>query len=286
MRFPWERMGDHARSCRTRGDVDGVARVIDEASRDRSAFRLSLVVPCYNEAANIRRGVLDTVSALTADDERFQEVLVVDDGSTDASRALVTAASQGRPKFALIENPHQGKALAVITGIQRARSDFVMFSDMDLATPLAEADKLIAEAARGYDIVIGSRRTERVGAPLHRKALAWGLLAVRDHLLGLDELRDTQCGFKLFRRPVALDIIRRLRVFTSTRRVFGSSVSAAFDLEFLLIATQLHYRIKEVPVAWRHVENRSVRVVKDSVETLADIVRIAYFARTHRYTRA
>jgi hypothetical protein len=61
-------------------------------------------------------------------------------------------------------------------------------------------------------------------------------------------------------------------------------VSAAFDLEFLLIATQLRYRIKEVPVAWRHVENRSVRVIKDSVEALADIGRIAYFARTRRYT--
>ena len=98
-------------------------------------------------------------------------------------------------------------------------------------------------------------------------------------------MRDTQCGFKLFRRQVALDVIRRLRVFTPTRRAFGSSVSAAFDLEFLLIARQLHYRIKEVPVTWRHVENRSVRVVKDSLETLADIVKIAYYARTGRYTR-
>ena len=270
---------------RARGDVDGVARVIDEASRDRSAFRLSLVVPCYNEAANIRRGVLDTISALTADDERFQEVLVVDDGSTDASRALVTAASQGRPKFALIENRHQGKALAVITGIQRARSEFVMFSDMDLATPLGEVEKLIAEAQRGFDIVIGSRQTQRVGAPFHRKVLARGLLTARDVLLSLDELRDTQCGFKLFRRAVALDIIQRMRVFTPTRRALGSSVSAAFDLEFLLIATTLHYRIKEVPVAWRHVENRSVRVVKDSFEALADMVKIAYFARTRRYTQ-
>jgi hypothetical protein len=84
---------------------------------------------------------------------------------------------------------------------------------------------------------------------------------------------------------VALDIIGRLRVFTPTRHVLGSSVSAAFDLEFLLIATQLQYRIKEVPVAWRHVENRSVGVIKDSFEALADIGRIAYFARTGRYTQ-
>ena len=248
-------------------------------------FRLSLVIPCYNEGPNIRRGVLNTVGAFTAEDDRFCEVIVVDDGSTDASRDLIAAAAHRFPKLALVESRHQGKARAVIAGIQRAQSEFVMFSDMDLATPLAEAEKLFAEARRGYDIVIGSRRTQRLGAPLHRKALAWGLLTVRAHLLGLDELCDTQCGFKLFRRQVALEIIRRLRVFTPARRVFGSSVSAGFDLEFLLIATQLNYRIKEVPVAWRHVENRSVRVVKDSCEALADIARIAYFARTGRYTR-
>jgi glycosyltransferase involved in cell wall biosynthesis len=246
---------------------------------------LSLVIPCYNEAANLRRGVLDTLGAFTEGDPRFAEVIVVDDGSTDVSRKLIAAAARRFPKLALVENRHQGKALAVITGIRRAGSEHVMFSDMDLATPLSEAEKLIAEAHRGYDVVIGSRLTERPGAPLHRKVLAWGLLAVRDRLLGLAALRDTQCGFKLFRRQVALDIIRRLRVFTSTRHVLGSSVSAAFDLEFLLIATQLGYRIAEVPVVWRHVENRSVRVVKDSLEALADIARIAYYARTGRYTR-
>ena len=251
----------------------------------RGAFRLSLVLPCYNEAENIRRGVLGTVSALTADDERFQEVLVVDDGSTDASRDLVRAAIRGRPKFALIENRHQGKALAVITGIQRARGEFVMFSDMDLATPLGEVEKLIAEALRGFDVVIGSRQIERPGAPVRRRVLARGLLTARDILLGLEDLRDTQCGFKLFRRAAALDIIRRMRVFTPARRAVGSSVSAAFDLEFLLIATTVGYRIREVPVTWRHVENHSVRMVKDVLETLADMVKIAFFARTHRYAR-
>ena len=245
---------------------------------------LSLVIPCYNEAANIGRGVLDAVGDFTAADDRFREVIVVDDGSTDRSPALVSLAVRRFPKFALVENRHQGKALAVIAGIRQARSDHVMFSDMDLATPLTEAEKLFAEAQRGYDIAIGSRLTQRPGAPFQRKALAWGLLTVRDRLLGLRALRDTQCGFKLFRRDVALDVIGRLRVFTSRRRVVGSSVSAAFDLEFLLVATLLHYRIAEVPVIWRHVENRSVRVVKDSVEALVDIVRIAYFARTGRYT--
>lgn len=251
---------------------------------DPTPLGVSLVIPCYNEAANIGRGVLDTVGGYTAADERFGEVIVVDDGSTDASRALIAAAARRFPKLGLVENRHQGKALAVITGIRQARSDHVMFSDMDLATPLAEAEKLFAEAQRGYDLVIGSRLTRRPGAPFHRKALAWGLLIVRDRLLGLQALRDTQCGFKLFRRRVALDIIGRLRVFTSTRRVLGSSVSAAFDLEFLLVATLLHYRIAEVPVTWRHVENRSVSVVKDSMEALVDIARIAYFARTGRYT--
>jgi dolichyl-phosphate beta-glucosyltransferase len=261
----------------------------DAAIRDTPAgppLRLSLVVPCYNEAGNLRRGVLDTLGAFTAGHEAFAEVLIVDDGSTDESRALILATARRFPKLQLVTNHHQGKALAIITGIQRAQSDYVMFSDMDLAAPLPEVEKLLAQARCGYDIIVGSRHRRRPGAPLYRKALAWGLRRVRDGLLGLDELRDTQCGFKLFRRQPAVDVIRRLRVFTPARQAFGSSVSAAFDLEFLLIARQLHYRIVEVPVAWRHVENRRVRVVKDSLETLVDIAKIAYFARTGRYARS
>jgi glycosyltransferase involved in cell wall biosynthesis len=221
---------------------------------------LSLVVPCYNDAVNLQRGVLDTLGAFTVPHQDFEEVLIVDDGSTDASRALIADGIRPFAKLALIENGHQGKALAVISGIQRARGDWVMFSDMDLATPLDEAEKLMAEARGG---------------------LPW----VRDLLLGLREFRDTQCGFKLFRRQTALDVIRRLRVFTPARRARGASVSAAFDLEFLVVARQLRYRIAEVPVSWRHVETRRVRVMKDSLETLVDMIRIAYFMRSGGYTR-
>ena len=249
------------------------------------SFRLSLVVPCYNEVANIRRGVLEMLGAFTEADDRFLEVIVVDDGSTDTSRELTAAAARRFSKFGLVENRHQGKALAVIAGIRRARSEYVMFSDMDLATPLTEAEKLFAEAQRGYDLVIGSRLTERPGAPFHRRALAWGLLTVRDRLLGLATLRDTQCGFKLFRRPSPST---SSGACACSRRPAASSAPPCPPPSIWSSSSwppSCATGSRRSRWLWRHVENRSVRVVKDSVEALADIARIAYFARTRQYTR-
>lgn len=246
-------------------------------------MKISLVIPCYNEAGNIQKGVLDKIGNFTRHDERFTEILIVDDGSTDESRHAIKEYLSVFPKFKLIENHHQGKAIAVITGIQRAESEYVMFSDIDLATPLEESSKLIEGIEQGFEIVIGSRTTRRAGAPLSRKVLAVGFIIIRNFLIGLNGIKDTQCGFKIFQRTAAIDIIKRLEVFTAKRTVSGSSVSAGFDLEFLYLATKLKYKIKEVPVHWKHVENRSVNFIKDSLETLEDIARIKYYSVSGKY---
>ena len=161
-------------------------------------MNISLVVPCYSEEANLQKGVLDKIGNFTRDDSRFAEVIFVDDGSIDSSRHIIKEKYLGKfPKLRLIENEHQGKAYAIITGICKAKGDFVLFSDVDLATPIEEAEKLIKEAQNGYPIVIGSRNTHRKGAPFLRKLMAVGFIIVRDILIGLSGIRDTQCGFKL-----------------------------------------------------------------------------------------
>lgn len=246
--------------------------------------KISLIIPCYNEHANIQKGVLDKYGNYTKLDERFQEVLIVDDGSSDDSKKAIKEEYLPLfPKFKLIENPHQGKAYAVIRGILESESDYVMFSDIDLATPIEEAEKLIAPLAHGYEIVIGSRNSERKGAPLTRKIMALGMIFIRSFIIGLKGVKDTQCGFKLFHRKAALDIIHSLKVFNSRHDVMGSSVSAGFDLEFLFLAQKKRYKIKEIPVTWTHVETKNVNFISDSIETLKDILRIKLYDLAHKY---
>lgn len=238
-------------------------------------MHISLIVPCYNEEANIQKGVLDKIGNYTKDDKRFIEIIIVDDGSSDSSRAVIkNKYLKIFPKFNLVENSHQGKAFAVFTGIRKAKGDYVIFTDIDLATPIDEAEKLIDKTKAGGQIVIGSRNTNREGAPLMRKIMAKGFIFVRNIVIGLKGIKDTQCGFKLFERKAALAIIERLQVFHDKRIAKESSVTAGFDIELLFVGQKLGYRIVEVPVIWRHVETKNVNFIRDSLETLVDILKI------------
>ena len=158
-----------------------------------------------------------------------------------------------------------------------------MFSDIDLATPIEESEKLIEQAEKNFDIVIGSRSGHREGAPLTRKIMALGMIFIRNYIVGLHGIRDTQCGFKLFNTEAARTVISHLQVFKDRHNAEGSSVSAGFDLEFLFLASRLGYSIKEVPVIWRHVETKNVTIVKSSLEGLKDILSIKWYEILKKY---
>lgn len=245
-----------------------------------------MILPCYNEELNIQKGVLDKVGNYTSSDLRFVEVLIVDDGSTDQTRKLIKDHYLGRfAKFRLIARKHQGKAYALRAGIEAARGDWVAFSDFDLATPIEEMEKLIRVARKGHSIIIGSRKGHRQGAPLMRKVMAVGFMVLRDLFIGLKGIHDTQCGFKMFRKDLAMNILDKLQVFGRPHEVKGSSVSAGFDLEFLFLAGKLGERIIEVPVTWHHVETKNVNFVKDSLETIADLYKIKLLDLKGKYNR-
>ena len=161
--------------------------------------------------------------------------------------------------------------------------DFVLFADMDLATPIEESKKIFREFDRGKKIVIGSRASRRKGAPISRKLQSKGFNIVRNMLMGLSGIDDTQCGFKGFNRKASLEIINRLLVFTEDRQVSGPSVSAGFDLEFLFVARKLGYEIVEVPVKWRHAETKKVSLVKDSIETIRDLIKMRMYEFQGKY---
>ena len=235
---------------------------------------LSIVIPAYNEETNIRLGALENVFRYLEDKSYGWEVVIVNDGSSDGTKALIEEFIQRKRGFRLINNPHQGKAATVITGIIASQGDIILFSDLDQATPLKEFEKLLPWFEKGYDVVIGSREIRREGAPLLRRLMASGFIILRTLILGLRGITDTQCGFKAFRREAARDIFRQLTIYGKQKIVSGSMVTAGFDIELLYLAKTLGYKIKEVGVEWHYVETRRVNPILDSWQGFLDILRI------------
>ncbi|MBI4062469.1 glycosyltransferase [Candidatus Gottesmanbacteria bacterium] len=235
---------------------------------------LSIVIPAFNEETNIRLGALHKVSRYLENVPYTWEVIVVDDGSSDATATLIDEFVKQNRGFGVIHNTHQGKAATVIAGVRRARGDIVLFSDLDQATPLSQVEKMLPWFERGFDVVIGSRNSRREGAPMLRLVMARGFMILRSIILGLSGITDTQCGFKAFRRPMALRIFDRLSLYAKGREVVGSMVTAGFDIELLYISKLLGYRIKEVPVEWHYVETRRVNPIVDSWQGFMDILKI------------
>lgn len=238
------------------------------------AIDVSIIIPAYNEETNIRLGALDKVARYLDTRQYTWEVIVVDDGSTDNTLALLGESIGHNSHFRIIKNPHQGKAATVISGIQSSEGDIVLFTDLDQATPLKESEKILPWFNRGYDVVIGSRQGKREGAPFFRRVMARGFMVLRTIVLGLKGISDTQCGFKAFKREVAQKIIQRLSIYGKKRTVKGAMVTAGFDIELLFLAKMLGYKIKEVPVEWHYVETRRVNPITDTLQGFSDIMRI------------
>jgi len=133
----------------------------------------------------------------------------------------------------------------------------------------------------GYDVVIGSR-SGRKGAPVIRKVMASGFSFLRSIVLRLP-YKDTQCGFKAFKRQAARDIFGKLKVFKENEKTTGASVSAGFDLEVLYIARKLKLKVIDVPVLWHHMEGTKVNPIKDSWEGLRDLFRVRINALMGKY---
>lgn len=225
--------------------------------------------------ANLQKGVLEKVKVFL-DKEKFPyEVIVVDDGSTDGSVEFIKKFAAENTEFYLIQNPHMGKGGAVTTGMLKTKGKYVLFTDMDQATPIEEIDKILPYFDEGYDIVIGSRSTTRKGAPFSRKVISYGSIVLRKAFVGLRGISDTQCGFKAFTNKAAKDLFQRMYdIHHGYQKIIGSAVTSGFDVELLYIAQKKGYKIKEVPVRWLYVETRRVSPIHDSIEGVFDLLRI------------
>ena len=235
---------------------------------------LSIVVPAFNEAARIGSS-LQKIDEFMRGSSMTYEVIIVDDGSTDETSAIV---NQSKLRVLRLVQNHQnhGKGFAVRQGVLAATCNYVLFTDADLSAPIAESSKLLDVALReDADVVIGSRAVDRSYIEKHQSpsrelgGVVFNLM-VRS-ILGL-RLHDTQCGFKLFHRQ-------------KSRRVFERQTTAGFgfDPELLFLARRYGLRIREVPVQWSHSEGSKVHFMKHAIIMFFDLLRIRWNALTGKY---
>jgi glycosyltransferase involved in cell wall biosynthesis len=237
--------------------------------------QLSIVIPAYNESARIENA-LDRVLSCIAERNWDAEVLVVDDGSKDDTAAIVQRWMAVHPRLHLIQNPgNKGKGYSVRNGLLQAAGEIVMFTDADLSAPMEEAERLIAALEYGADVAIGSRWMDRtrqtIHQPLYRQFFGRCFNWVTRRVMGLP-FKDTQCGFKAFKRPVAQIIFRLQRI-----ERWG------FDPEILFIARKLGYEIREVPVTWGHDERSRMSYLKDGMKMLEEMAIIRGNSIAGRY---
>jgi len=231
---------------------------------------ISIIIPVYNEPYSKLKNICYVEKYFLSKNIR-PEIIIVDDGSTKNIGDLADIAIKN-PHFKIINlKENRGKGYVCKIGIERSTKPLILMTDTDLSTPIEEFEKLY-EHINEYDIVIGSRyRSPDIVQPWQRK-----IVSVCAHivigLLLLPKIKDTQCGFKLFKR----DSINQIIPYQTINR-FG------FDAEILYIAKLQNQKVKEVPVKWVHGPGSTVYLWKDSTKTFFEILSIKFNSLTGRY---
>ncbi len=239
-------------------------------------MKFSIVIPAYNEEKNIRKSLAKVFDYLEEKDFKG-EVIVVDDGSGDNTVSEVREFYGGREDLKLLEKPHRGKGFAVRDGVLAASGDYILFSDADLATPIEDADRLLMWLRdHDFSVAVASRQgfgAKRVDEPGYRHIIG-RVFNFIIKLVALPGIEDTQCGFKMFTGEAADKIFSSLRVYGDTDKEISQPFYGAFDVELLYLAKKFGYKIKEVPVTWKHVETARFNFVYNAWRMFWDVIRV------------
>lgn len=224
----------------------------------------SLVIPAFNEENRLPDTLNQALAYLQTQPFDF-EILVVENGSTDATLVVAQAFSKEHPQVRVLQNEQRGKGRAVKRGMLEAGGQFRFMCDADLSMPVAEISKFLPPALDGFDIAIASREAVnsiRYNEPSYRHLGGRGInLIIR--LLALPGLQDSQCGFKCFTAQAAEDLFHK-------QTLGGWS----FDIELLYVARLRGYRLVEVPIHWYYRSESKVRAVRDAFRMIRDIFTI------------
>jgi dolichyl-phosphate beta-glucosyltransferase len=225
---------------------------------------LSLIVPAYNEQARLPF-TLHELETYVCQRQLDCEVIVVDNGSRDATSAVVHQAMRTFPQLRLLRTDGRGKGRAIRTGMLAARGEVLIMGDADLSWSVDQLERFPTLVGPSTPLVIGSREgsgARRIGEPIYRHLMGRVFNGVVQWL-AVPGIEDSQCGFKAFRADAAGEIFRRQRI-----NGWG------FDVEVLFLARQLGYGIRVEPLYWEHKENSSVAPVTDALRMLSDVVRV------------
>lgn len=217
----------------------------------------SIVIPAYNEAENIEQVVM---AVLELGDV---EVIISDDGSTDGTNEIARSLAELENVF-LVSGENRGKGAAIKRGLKVAGGDILGFLDADMSAHPDEFLKLLKELYSGADIVIGSRDLPAsqisVKQPIYRRVLGDVYRTITRHLFAIN-IRDFQCGLKIFRREVWDNVTIDTDGFV-------------FDTEFIAKAHKKGYTIKEVPITWQNSPKSKVDPVSDSIKMFVELIKI------------
>ncbi|HKW07367.1 MAG TPA: dolichyl-phosphate beta-glucosyltransferase [Candidatus Dormibacteraeota bacterium] len=229
---------------------------------------LSVVVPCYNEELRLPR-TIELIERYLEDKKTAYELILVDDGSADGTRAVMNAAASRNQSVKIELLPHnRGKGRALAVGVMAARGEEILATDADLSTPIEELPRLQAALDAGAGIAIASRALRgsrvEVSQPFYRVLMGKGFNLIVQAVL-LPGIWDTQCGFKLFRGDVA-------------HRVFADLITDGFgyDPEVLFRARKQGVKIAEVPVVWRNSAPTKVSPLRSSLDMLRHVIRLRF----------
>lgn len=241
-------------------------------------FELSIIIPAYNEENRIKNTLL-IIKDYISNNDINAEIIIVNDGSKDETKAIVESFINKNINVRLINlTKNQGKGSAVKVGVESSKGRYILFADADNSTPIEEYSKLVSNIqSKNANIAIGSRYLSqsnvKIKQPYYRVLIGRiGNFLIR--LFLIDGIKDTQCGFKLFENTVAKEVFS----FQKVKR-FG------FDMEAILVAENLGYKIIEVPVSWFNSAESRFRPIKDTLITLKDLIYIKLNLWSGRYDK-
>ncbi len=232
-------------------------------------MRVSFIVPLYNEERRVQKSIRE-ILAFSARIPHESEWIFVDDGSSDETERIARQELGSVPYRWIPLKTNQGKGRAVQTGMLEAQGDYLFFTDADLSTPLAETERLLGALQNGYEVAIASRGPG-ANVMIHQNFFRETMGKIFNRiarLLSFKQIRDSQCGFKAFRRDAAHELFGLQKIYRFS-----------FDAEILYLAQRLGYRVAEIPVAWANSPESRVRIFSDSLNMLTDLFRIRWLHR-------
>lgn len=240
---------------------------------------LSVIIPCYNEEKVLERNLVE-ISKYLGGKKITYEILVIVDGSPDGTADLVRGYQPEVKNLHIIENPeNRGKGYAVRQGLLKATGELRLFLDADGSTSITHLEIFMPEFAKGYKVVIGSRRLKgahiQVHQPTYREIMGdMGNWLIR-LVLGLWGYWDTQCGFKMLTAKAAEELASRMVVDR-----FG------FDFELIALAQRAGFATKQMPVRWVNWAESSVTLTGPNgfIQVLLDLFKTKWRLMTGQYS--